>query len=155
MVSRVELHSDTFFRCMSHALTTENEEVMGLLMGDIREEQGIKISEIWAVCILTRSCKQKDRVEVSAEQLGSASTKAEELSEQLGKPTRIIGWYHSHPHITVLPSHVDVRTQNTYQFLDSGFIGLIFACFSNEDKTKVGSIDPESPKSKIFTMNSY
>jgi hypothetical protein len=22
-----------------------------------------------------------------------------------------VGWYHSHPHITCLPSHVDVRTQ--------------------------------------------
>ena len=24
---------------------------------------------------------------------------------------RVVGWYHSHPHITALPSHVDVRTQ--------------------------------------------
>jgi len=23
-----------------------------------------------------------------------------------GRTTRVIGWYHSHPHITVLPSHV-------------------------------------------------
>lgn len=23
-----------------------------------------------------------------------------------GTTTRVIGWYHSHPHITVLPSHV-------------------------------------------------
>uniref|UniRef100_A0A7N0RGP5 MPN domain-containing protein n=1 Tax=Kalanchoe fedtschenkoi TaxID=63787 RepID=A0A7N0RGP5_KALFE len=56
-----------------------------------------------------------------------------------GKTTRVIGWYHSHPHITVLPSHVDVRTQAMYQLLDSGFIGLIFSCFS-EDVTKVGRI---------------
>ncbi|KAL5575669.1 hypothetical protein UlMin_017368 [Ulmus minor] len=56
-----------------------------------------------------------------------------------GKTTRVIGWYHSHPHITVLPSHVDVRTQSMYQLLDSGFIGLIFSCFS-EDVNKVGRI---------------
>ncbi|CAH8258810.1 unnamed protein product [Arabidopsis lyrata] len=56
-----------------------------------------------------------------------------------GKTTRVIGWYHSHPHITVLPSHVDVRTQAMYQLLDSGFIGLIFSCFS-EDANKVGRI---------------
>ena len=30
----------------------------------------------------------------------------------------------------------DVRTQGTYQLLDSGFIGLIFSCFS-EDANKV------------------
>ncbi|KAJ4958035.1 hypothetical protein NE237_025146 [Protea cynaroides] len=56
-----------------------------------------------------------------------------------GRTTRVIGWYHSHPHITVLPSHVDVRTQAMYQLLDSGFIGLIFSCFS-EDAFKVGRI---------------
>ncbi|XP_057967122.1 uncharacterized protein LOC131157178 isoform X2 [Malania oleifera] len=57
----------------------------------------------------------------------------------MGRTTRVIGWYHSHPHITILPSHVDVRTQAMYQLLDSGFIGLIFSCFS-EDAHKVGRI---------------
>jgi hypothetical protein len=38
--------------------------------------------------------------------------------------------YHSHPHITVLPSHVDVQTQGQYQLLDTGFIGLIFSVYS-------------------------
>ncbi|XP_052181595.1 uncharacterized protein LOC127794492 isoform X2 [Diospyros lotus] len=36
-------------------------------------------------------------------------------------------------------SFVDVRTQAMYQLLDSGFIGLIFSCFS-EDAHKVGRI---------------
>ncbi|KAJ0256715.1 Mov34/MPN/PAD-1 family protein [Hirschfeldia incana] len=61
------------------------------------------------------------------------------MSISTGRTTRVIGWYHSHPHITVLPSHVDVRTQAMYQLLDSGFIGLIFSCFS-EDANKVGRI---------------
>ena len=43
---------------------------------------------------------------------------------------RVIGWYHSHPHITVLPSHVDVATQASYQQLDAGFIGIIFSTFN-------------------------
>ncbi|GLU22121.1 hypothetical protein SLE2022_382170 [Rubroshorea leprosula] len=61
------------------------------------------------------------------------------MTASTGRTTRVIGWYHSHPHITVLPSHVDVRTQSMYQLLDSGFIGLIFSCFS-EDTNKVGRI---------------
>ncbi|KAJ0884396.1 putative ubiquitinyl hydrolase 1 [Helianthus annuus] len=61
------------------------------------------------------------------------------MTAETGRTTRVIGWYHSHPHITVLPSHVDVRTQAMYQLLDSGFIGLIFSCF-NEDQHKVGRI---------------
>ncbi|KAL7201746.1 hypothetical protein ACSBR1_033443 [Camellia fascicularis] len=61
------------------------------------------------------------------------------MTSATGRTTRVIGWYHSHPHITVLPSHVDVQTQAMYQLLDSGFIGLIFSCFS-EDVHKVGRI---------------
>ncbi|CAL5199827.1 unnamed protein product [Lathyrus oleraceus] len=61
------------------------------------------------------------------------------MTVSAGRITRVIGWYHSHPHITVLPSHVDVRTQAMYQLLDSGFIGLIFSCY-NEDANKVGRI---------------
>ncbi len=72
------------------------------------------------------------------------------LSVTHGKALRVIGWYHSHPHITVFPSHVgacacmpvahspltlgfdwsDVQTQAMYQQLDQDFVGLIFACYS-------------------------
>ena len=47
---------------------------------------------------------------------------------------QVLGWYHSHPHITVWPSHVDVGTQADYQLMDSNFIGLIFSCFNDNDK---------------------
>jgi BRCA1/BRCA2-containing complex subunit 3 len=53
-----------------------------------------------------------------------------------GIRTRVIGWYHSHPHITVLPSHVDVRTQALYQLLDEGFVGLIFSVFNHDSASK-------------------
>ena len=72
----------------------------------------------------------QDRVEASPEQLASAMASAEKLSEDSGLKVRVIGWYHSHPHITVLPSHVDVRTQASYQQLDAGFIGIIFSTFN-------------------------
>jgi BRCA1/BRCA2-containing complex subunit 3 len=50
-------------------------------------------------------------VEVGYEQLAQASEIASRIERESGVGTRVIGWYHSHPHITVLPSHVDVRTQ--------------------------------------------
>ena len=50
-------------------------------------------------------------METSPEQIARSSAHAERLSRETGVRTRIVGWYHSHPHITVLPSHVDVRTQ--------------------------------------------
>ena len=69
-------------------------------------------------------------MEASPEQLAAAMASAEKLSEESGMQVRVIGWYHSHPHITVLPSHVDVATQASYQQLDAGFIGVIFSTFN-------------------------
>lgn len=91
---------------------------------------------IWGASPQTRSDRRKDRVETNPEQLAAASALAERMTSSTGRTTRVIGWYHSHPHITVLPSHVDVHTQAMYQLLDSGFIGLIFSCYS-EDVNKV------------------
>lgn len=50
-----------------------------------------------------RACAQ---VETTPEQLAAASQAAEHASAATGTLTRVIGWYHSHPHITVLPSAV-------------------------------------------------
>jgi len=35
MVNSVQLSSDVYLVCLSHALTTEREEVMGLLLGEV------------------------------------------------------------------------------------------------------------------------
>lgn len=64
------------------------------------------ITHISACTSLTRSQKAADRVEISPEQLTKSSTYAEELAKKLKKPMRVVGWYHSHPHITVWPSVV-------------------------------------------------
>jgi BRCA1/BRCA2-containing complex subunit 3 len=128
MLHRVELSPDAVSTCLSHALSTEYQEVMGLLLGRFIEEGSV--AKVSRVMVLTRKDKQRDRVEVSYEQLAQASTVAEELSALDGVPTNVVGWYHSHPHITVFPSHVDCRTQGQLQVLDKGFIGVIFSVFN-------------------------
>ncbi|KAM1219703.1 hypothetical protein ACFX2G_047741 [Malus domestica] len=152
----VKMSEDVWLTCLTHALSTETEEIMGLLLGDIENSvNGSVTALIWGASPQTRSDRRKDRVETNPEQLAAASAQAEisfvfihdivyltlyhRMTLSTGRTTRVIGWYHSHPHITVLPSHVDVRTQAMYQLLDSGFIGLIFSCFS-EDINKVGRI---------------
>ncbi|XP_053543793.1 lys-63-specific deubiquitinase BRCC36 isoform X2 [Ictalurus punctatus] len=136
-ISAVHLESDAFLVCMNHALSTEKEEVMGLCIGEVDTN---RIVHIHSVIILRRSDKRKDRVEISPEQLSAASTEAERLAEMTGRPVRVVGWYHSHPHITVWPSHVDVRTQAMYQMMDQGFVGLIFSCFIEDKNTKTGRV---------------
>ncbi|XP_022421985.1 lys-63-specific deubiquitinase BRCC36 isoform X4 [Delphinapterus leucas] len=160
-VQAVHLESDAFLVCLNHALSTEKEEVMGLCIGELNDDprsdpkftytgtdmrtvaekvDAIRIVHIHSVIILRRSDKRKDRVEISPEQLSAASTEAERLAELTGRPMRVVGWYHSHPHITVWPSHVDVRTQAMYQMMDQGFVGLIFSCFIEDKNTKTGRV---------------
>ena len=59
----------------------------------------------------------------------SCSLSAHQLTFQ-ASPSSLCATVCSHPHITVLPSHVDVRTQAMYQMLDQGFVGLIFSAFN-------------------------
>ncbi|XP_028641093.1 lys-63-specific deubiquitinase BRCC36 isoform X1 [Arvicanthis niloticus] len=160
-VQAVHLESDAFLVCLNHALSTEKEEVMGLCIGELNDDirsdskftytgtemrtvpekmDTIRIVHIHSVIILRRSDKRKDRVEISPEQLSAASTEAERLAELTGRSMRVVGWYHSHPHITVWPSHVDVRTQAMYQMMDQGFVGLIFSCFIEDKNTKTGRV---------------
>lgn len=139
-LASVKMSEEVWLTCVTHALSTETEEIMGLLLGDIQQSSdGGATALIWGASPQTRSDRRKDRVETNPEQLAAASAQADRMSFTAGRTTRVIGWYHSHPHITVLPSHVDVRTQAMYQLLDSGFIGLIFSCFT-QDAFKVGRI---------------
>ncbi|CAA2973316.1 lys-63-specific deubiquitinase BRCC36-like [Olea europaea subsp. europaea] len=139
-LTSVKMSEEVWLTCLTHALSTETEEIMGLLLGDVQHSRNGNVTAlVWGALPQPRSDRRKDRVETNPEQLTAASAHAERVTMATGITTRVIGWYHSHPHITVLPSHVDVRTQAMYQLLDSGFIGLIFSCFS-EDAQKVGRI---------------
>lgn len=132
-LSCVYMAADVYLVCLQHALSTEKEEVMGLLIGEIDSK---KIAHISAVVMLRRSDKRKDRVEISPEQLTNAAIQADKLTHELGRTMRVLGWYHSHPHITVWPSHVDVRTQAIYQMMDEGFVGIIISVFSEDKVSK-------------------
>ena len=46
---------------------------------------------------------------------------ASEFAESLAGARRVLGWYHSHPQITVPPSRVDTATQATYQTMDQDY----------------------------------
>ncbi|CAB3380351.1 Hypothetical predicted protein [Cloeon dipterum] len=144
-VKKVTINSDVFWVCEDHALSTEREEIMGLLMGC--ESNGV--IEISAIKMLERSDKRKDRVEISTNQLVSAAEEAESLKEKLGRDMRVVGWYHSHPHITVLPSVVDIRTQASYQQMEPSFVGLIFSVFPGQDGAK------ETQQLKVICFQSY
>ena len=143
MSFRVKLSLDVYRYCYQHALSTQAEEIMGLLIGEMVERTDSplgtfkeKTLEIIAFKMVVRSDKRPDRVEISPDQMISATEAAEKLAKKLKRPNiRVVGWYHSHPNITVMPSHVDLRTQFNYQRMDKFFVGLIFAVYNTDKKT--------------------
>ena len=104
MIESVSLSSSIYLQLLTQALTTEKEEVASLLIGT-KHPQPI----ISHVAFTKRSIKQHNRVEIAPEELSRVLAVAESLK------LSVIGWAHSHPHITVLPSAVDLRTQLHYQ----------------------------------------
>ena len=139
MLSEVIITDAVVQSCYTHALTTEKEEIMGILLGEvITAPNGLKSARVWGSKNIQRVDKRPDRVEIAPEMLFLASEEAERCGAAVERHTRVIGWYHSHPHITPYPSHVDLRTQSTFQQMESGWVGLIFSVF-HADSTHGGS----------------
>lgn len=92
-----------------------------------------KVAYIWAAHATERSVQSSDRVEMSPESLASAAEAAESVTKASGVATTVLGWYHSHPKIPVVPSAVDLRTQRQHQqHFESGWVGLIVSVFNAE-----------------------
>ncbi|XP_067579903.1 lys-63-specific deubiquitinase BRCC36 isoform X2 [Pseudorca crassidens] len=136
-VQAVHLESDAFLVCLNHALSTEKEEVMGLCIGEVSHPVSPAGTLLSSPTVSPGWVLPAPR---AAEATGTPDSDPWTLAELTGRPMRVVGWYHSHPHITVWPSHVDVRTQAMYQMMDQGFVGLIFSCFIEDKNTKTGRV---------------
>eukprot|EP00850_Spirogloea_muscicola_P021591 SM000255S08770 [mRNA] locus=s255:132396:136671:+ [translate_table: standard] len=80
----VEVTTEVWLTCATHALSTETEEVMGLLLGDIAYGlDAAATAHVWAAAPQTRSDRRKDRVETNPEQLAAATAQAEISSTRM------------------------------------------------------------------------
>uniref|UniRef100_A0A0X3P0H6 Lys-63-specific deubiquitinase BRCC36 n=2 Tax=Schistocephalus solidus TaxID=70667 RepID=A0A0X3P0H6_SCHSO len=128
MEKQVIVTPEAYQIMLLHAFTHEREEVGGVLVG---EGDGNTTSVI-TVFPLQRTSQQSDRVDISAAELAGCIEKCEDISKYMKCPVSVVGWYHSHPHITPFPSHVDLQTQLNFQSMDQNFIGLIFSVFVHQ-----------------------
>lgn len=100
------MSEEVWLTCVTHAFSTETEEIMGLLLGDIQvvifffsnssfhfppnfesnssilwilqhSKNGSVTALIWGASPQTRSDRRKDRVETNPEQLAAASALAD------------------------------------------------------------------------------
>lgn len=136
-LQHVYVGDSVYHHCVTHALSTEREEVMGLLLGRITPDGH---AHLFAAETVPRSDKRTDRVEIPPESLVAVTERAEALTAEVGEKVRVIGWYHSHPHITPFPSHVDLASQAIYQSMEPRWVGLIFSCFNVHKATQRGSL---------------
>jgi proteasome lid subunit RPN8/RPN11 len=116
---QVEINQNTHFLLSSFALSCQEEEVAALLLGKLADDKVF----VERACLLPRRQRKKDRVEVGNEDL----SRAMQMAESLGLV--VVGWYHTHPKIVILPSQVDLKTQLQLQMLEKSFVGLIYACY--------------------------
>jgi proteasome lid subunit RPN8/RPN11 len=134
----VRITVEVYTACLNHALVTDTEEVMGLLLGFTEQVEEKFIMNIISTLSLTRNCKEKDRVEFDEIQISKACEVADSISKKQKFSVNVVGWYHSHPKITIPPSAVDLNTQFSHQIFGP-FVGLIFSVFNN-DQSNLNSI---------------
>ncbi|KAI8619812.1 lys-63-specific deubiquitinase BRCC36-like protein [Chytriomyces sp. MP71] len=120
---RVIVSADVYLALSTYALATEKEETLAMLMGSTTAD-GVTVT-VTHCLFCQRKDKRRDRVEISSEQLSQAISHADATG------TAVVGWAHSHPHITVLPSHVDLRCQRDQQMLSDAFVGVIVSVFND------------------------
>ena len=135
----VNLTNEAYSSILNHALLTENEEIMGLLIGNEIKKKDYLIINIFATICLTRKCKEKNRVEFDEIQMAQAEEITNEIKNENKIDANVVGWYHSHPKITIPPSNVDLNTQKSQQYQGT-FVGLIVSCFST-DNNKINKIN--------------
>ncbi|CDS40382.1 lys 63 specific deubiquitinase BRCC36 [Echinococcus multilocularis] len=135
-MNEVRLPPSAYQTIVTHALSQEREEIIGLLCGEVCS----LYIQIYTAIPFRRITHLKDRVEVADEDMILGSQKADELGKRLGQNLCVLGWYHSHPHITVHPSDQDIRTQALYEKLNGNFFGLIVSVFDNNDANKQQTI---------------
>ena len=144
-LDEIVIAPDVVEALVSHAFTSEREECVGLLFGCITPTMlpggsPIMRALVSGLYVLRRADRRPDRVEVNSDQVAGATKYLEKWQRDacyINPQLRVIGWYHSHPHITTHASHVDLRTQYQYQqYLDKNFFGIILSTF-NIDNVKV------------------
>ncbi|CAK9176659.1 unnamed protein product [Ilex paraguariensis] len=77
-LTSVKMSEDVWLTCFTHSFSSETEEIMGLLLGDVQHSKNGSVTAlIWGALPQPRSDRRKDRVETNPEQLTAASVLAE------------------------------------------------------------------------------
>ncbi|MCS6769804.1 MAG: Mov34/MPN/PAD-1 family protein [Candidatus Caldarchaeum sp.] len=129
---RVRIYPLALAKIVKHSTAYLNREVAGLLVG---KSVG-QVLEVWDA--------------VTGEQYGTAAyvhldeavmtRVAEQLAEE-GKGLYIVGWYHSHPGLTVFLSPTDIDTQKRYQSMYPKAVALVIDPVKYAQTRRISSLE--------------
>ncbi|MCK4384295.1 MAG: hypothetical protein KAW66_13430, partial [Candidatus Lokiarchaeota archaeon] len=126
-------------RYANHAIPSENwKEIYGLLIGYYDDDF------LYVERAIPMTYGHDTDVEFSETDYGDVEKIHEELDEE-GKGYFIIGWFHSHPGLTLFFSYIDLINQLGFQGKFNDAIGLVF------DHTLLGKKRKEKINNNILT----
>lgn len=126
-------------RYANHAIPSENwKEIYGLLIGYYDDDF------LYVERAIPMTYGHDTDVEFSETDYGDVEKIHEELDEE-GKGYFIIGWFHSHPGLTLFFSYIDLINQLGFQGKFDDAIGLVF------DHTLLGKKREEKINNNILT----
>ena len=110
-------------KIVDHAIKGGKYEICGYITGFVKDRTFYVLDAIELPIVGTDS-----RVEVAGamgDQTHINVFNTLELYEKVGRPQKLVGWYHSHPGLECWLSGIDVRTQKLFQMTNKTFFALV------------------------------
>jgi len=134
-------------------------EVMGLMIGEYMDEYTVRVTDVFSM--------PQSGTGVSVEAV-DPEYQAQMLSllELVGRPEKVVGWYHSHPGFGCWLSGVDVNTAQSFEQLTSRSVAVVidpiqsvrgkvvidaFRCISQQ--MTIMGIEPRQTTSNVGFLN--
>ncbi len=110
-------------KIVDHAIKGGKYEICGYITGFVKDRTFYVLDAIELPIVGSDS-----RVEVAGaigDQTHVNVFNTLELYEKVGRPQKLVGWYHSHPGLECWLSGIDVRTQKLFQMTNKTFFALV------------------------------
>ncbi|EDV23539.1 uncharacterized protein TRIADDRAFT_27810 [Trichoplax adhaerens] len=116
---KVKISALALLKMLTHAKSGGNIEIMGLMLGKVRNEDMI-IMDSFALPV--EGTETRVNAQESAYEYMTAYVEA---AKQVGRLENVIGWYHSHPGYGCWLSGIDVSTQMLNQTYQDPFVAIV------------------------------
>eukprot|EP00658_Telonema_sp_P-2_P063844 TRINITY_DN5265_c0_g1_i1.p1 TRINITY_DN5265_c0_g1~~TRINITY_DN5265_c0_g1_i1.p1 ORF type:complete len:317 (+),score=84.84 TRINITY_DN5265_c0_g1_i1:274-1224(+) len=112
------ISSLALLKMLTHARAGVPLEVMGLMIGEYIDDYTVRVVDVFSMP-QTATGQSVEAVDPEYQSLML------EKLEQVGRPEKVVGWYHSHPGFGCWLSSEDVQTAKSYEQLTSRSVSVV------------------------------